>query len=494
MKFAPKLQTGIDDPIIWAVQTTNSEDSGAHGETARHIYLPHASLAGNCGFLFLDWDDGVGLGTTNPVATVTDDTGTTWTQVGYVYDSGVTHQAACFYRKNLPAGIRSLTLSFDVKAAYVGFHYGEAANIDVVSGVDVSLGGHSSGSQANYGAGWNSSAATASITPTQDGGLVLHFVCQTSGLPADMPMVTCGGKNYQMLTADSQGGSYVQYAVQDKASLIDSSTTFLTGGGSKTFLTVAVVFKRDTTKGTFPDGTTPIVRRTHWLDAKSGFNTYNKHFTTGGADTIVGSWEGETALKTISDTTNNKWQVVSDLSGFAIPTGGHQQFFECPAPLSNTNGLYATFVTTGTNPNGSGTFMLRAVDYPGGLLRDKFGTATGTQSTTSATLTGATVSPTRPGGIVFGMLCINQGTIHDCTDSTYFTENSWAPEWDSGQNMACEDNGYFHVFPTVSTTLPVTTSVNKTNDVGGANGWFSTVVSYIPRPPTLRRLAPHVRM
>src|SRR5206468_3535455 len=99
---------------------------------------------------------------------------------------------------------------------------------------------------------------------------------------------------------------------------------------------------------------------------------------------IVGTWEGEQVMKTLSDSSGNNWRTITDQPG---TTGGHNQFFDTPdVPNVATDGTTLVTITINTTPAAPGLYNFRSVDHPVGLVLDAISRLNGQQTSTSATL------------------------------------------------------------------------------------------------------------
>jgi chitodextrinase len=113
-------------------------------QTQVQVPFPGAQAAGNLNVVAVGWND-----TTAQVTNVTDSKGNVYVRAVGPHVLAGTLSQSIYYAKNVAAGANTVTVTFDVPAAYPDIRVAEYANIDQTSPVDVVNGASGNGTLAS---------------------------------------------------------------------------------------------------------------------------------------------------------------------------------------------------------------------------------------------------------------------------------------------------------------------------------------------------------
>ncbi len=200
------------------VQATTGPSTIQAKNTSVSVAYTNAQTAGDLNIVAVGWGD-----TTSAISSVTDSKGNTYTKaVGPTANTGL--QQAMYYAKNIAAGSNTVTVKFNVAAAYPDIRIAEYSGLDPTSPLDVTAAGTGNGTSASSGSATTTSAnelifgsgTTTGTTFTAAGSGFTARVVNIYGNMAEDKTVSSTGSN--AATATNSGGYWVLQMATFKAS------------------------------------------------------------------------------------------------------------------------------------------------------------------------------------------------------------------------------------------------------------------------------------
>jgi hypothetical protein len=423
------------------------------------------------------------------IASVKDSAGNNFTQIATWTNATNAKRAALYYLPNCTSGLTavnvSLTMAATVKSYWHGFLQ-EWYNMTTTP-----LDGQSSSS---------TSLSAGSFTPTTNGDLILYWGLNlsnnTSGSAFNGTSITAGS-GFTLIAADLQVGHCTQSQIQTTAGAINPACTT---SGSATWGSFAAAFK-SANLGTPPTTTASYIYGIQHVSLTGGVSVSGNRvintlqFPCRGNLLVCAYQAFTTTVSSITDSLSNSWVVPTVVTN--VPWGGGyvQNCYVTNASTSPTLGSLTFTATTGT-----GYDCIALYDIKNGGVFDTQTSNTGNLST-NINLASNTITPSTTGGIVICNVCIDFNTINGlATPSTYLFDSivNSLDSNNTGTNGTLptpmdEDGGYGHVYPTSTSALNWSWSLNYSGVAGGGSSgaaFWTGVASSWKGPVLAQNLTP----
>lgn len=462
----------IPDPVL-IQHIAGSNTLGAANPSKIDMWLKNLSLSQDCMIVTIQYTDTGGAIT----ATVTDDLGDTYVQRATVYDGANLQRASMYVAESIKAGVAKITVTYSSPpqgfcSVMVSEFNGIAQSGAFEAGVATSV----------AGPGVGKSYFSGSMTPVSNGCLIYTVGFQDSGGPPAAINKYIAGSGFTLLSADQEDDSVAQYMIQRTAAALTPG--FQQDPGTANHIVISVALRPALAGEAPPFGPPRIVRLNHNnFFTNNGTNTYSLQFPCSG-DLLVALWVGanppttNVGITSIADSNGNTWVKRASIDDG--DTGAGQP--EIWAAENAKTSAEMTMTLTLEGQQEQSEMILYDCSFPGATFDAKAGgqTTTGTQSVV-ADLTTVSITPTKPGGLYFGMTGINRHTISGSVGASYLFDAMVYPEADATRAFD-EDNGKAHVFNTTTSTLQFVWTVQHNNGLGG-NGvgtWAACAAGFMP--------------
>lgn len=468
------------------VQHDASSSTRANPMSSPYCYsyaLPNQTVAGNAVVA------GVTFGG-NPILTVTDDKGDSYSVERTYYDSADDQSVAIAAAFNVAAGARRLSACFNANPD--NYVQAVATELSNVTGFDVATPGAS---------GSGKSVTSGSATPSLSGDLVYqlsvslnfsNFPNQTSFAPGSQSNIT-----WSLLSADTDDGMAAEYGVYSSTAALNPAMTF---GSSQPWASVAVFLTTGQT-GSVPTGMR-IVHLDHQSLATSNTPgdvqfTTPTHFQIPSSGNLIvammgGGYQGQT-ITGLTDSNSNSWAQAGSVYQFSGGSANTVQTMYA-GNANASNNMTVTVNWSGTN----GDFNILFYDVQGAAAQplDTTNGATGTATNVGNYTPPFTISPAASGELVLTDIIVDFNTAGGMTQSGQLFDADWfSGEAPSGPQPLDQNNGWGHVVSTSSSAINFTWSQLYTSgQCNCGNGSFSNYAAMAaafkpgsgtaPLPPT----------
>lgn len=344
-------------------------------------------------------------------------------------------------------------------ASATGFKSAMLVEMQNVYSFDVSAANDATGTAVSAG----------SITPTISGDFIFQYVCQLNGYQT----YTRGSNaniTYKLGTIDSPDGQVTQGGVYNSTSAI---TVSLTQSSSAHFSTIAVAFFGGAVGAAAPAGmrVQTVAAYSLWAAANAGpgyTSTLVLSFPCSGnyiafqiASGSSGGVGAAGTLSTPTDTNSNTWHKAN--SG-ATSNPHHCDFFYVEGATTSDD-LRVTLTLSDTTSDHTIKFY-DVVGAPTTSTFDTDSTASGNQTGTSPSLSGASITPTTTGGLTFSQIQMVNNTVTSVTGPTNvrFDSDIDAIETLDGPENLDQNGGWGHAVTAASTAQTYTWHYKSASD------------------------------
>ncbi len=406
--------------------------------------LPNLTVAGNAIIA------GITFGG-NPILTVTDDKGDSYTVERTYYDNADNQSVAVAAAINVAAGARQLSACFNANPN--GFVQAVATEFADVTAFDVASPGAS---------GSGTSVTSGSTTPSLAGDLVYQLTTSLnfSSFPNQTSFAAGSQSNitWNLLSADTVDGMAAEYGVYSSTVTLNPAMTL---GTAQHWASVAVFLKTGQA-GSVPTGMR-IVHLDHESLATSNtpgdvqFTTPTHFQIPSSGNLIVAMMGGGYDTQTISgitDSTSNSWAQAG--STYIASGGGMdtvQTMYAGNATTSNNLALAVTW--TGTN----GDFNILFYDVAGAATSplDKTSGTTGLDTTYGNFTPPFTISPAEAGELILADIIVDQNTVSGMAQTGQLFDSGWfSGEPPNGPEPLDQNNGWGHLVSTSTSAVNFT--------------------------------------
>ena len=429
--------------------------SGTNNPGTYFASLPSPTQAGNC--IVLPMTAASGL-----IITVSDDQSNSYSSFTET-DTTNSQIIAIFYALNVAANTRMISVMVSgTDQSYVAVHPLVFDNVAAVGALD--------GAAGNFRT--NTSVTTGSVTPSQTGDLVVQAVFMSGAVTATS--FTAGSQSnisWQLATADIWDGFATQWGVYNSTSPL---TPMMAVTASNVGYVSAVIFLKASASAQGSDLPAGLGIRGILHQALSSYSGGNNGGLSSpvtiqmpiyGNEAVMAISAGAGSLSQIADSNSNSWNCNAPYNGAATTTTE----FCYPNPGSTFSTSMTATLTL--NPPGK-DYNVLIYDLKGAPASGTFydstslGTMYGDQTINTATLTGATATPSTSIGIIISMIGQDFNTANSTPTSgcliDSFVENN---DLISGPSNLDGNNGWAHcpysstvtvtpVFGFLSNTLP----------------------------------------
>lgn len=470
----PGLVQSRDCTQAWGAFYLPNDNALLAGQTWS-CRLAQGSQSGNAILVGFSYDPGFSL------PTVTDDKSDTYTLVKNYNDSANGENLLLFLALNVTAGAQNVTINIGTGTGgpYINSWLAEFYNIATSGAVDCT----SAGNHAN-----STTVTAGSCSPPTSGDLVVQYYWNDYTVATTA--VTAGSQTnitWQLLAADYDTGIGVQWGVYNSTSALNPTMTTAPSG----FASVAI-FIKSASAGSDAAGMRVLAAKDVWLNGNAtpaggapwNANTRIVPFPCPSASNLMyAPWIGGGAatLTGVTDSHSQTWTATG--AGVVNDSYSHA-FYVGNATVSPTQTIT---LTSTVNGGGDGTPILYCITGAATSPFDKTSTATGTQSSTSGTLSTVSITPSTPNGLVF-VSCGNAfTTLTGLTNSGAWFHAGFESAENIALNGVNENNGWGSY--SNPNTSAITFVFNEVDNTTAAGPWAARADAFKPAAGVVRRRA-----
>jgi hypothetical protein len=449
------------------VSSSNTRNNAFASPFCYYFQLPNQTTSGNAvivGFTFAN----------NPLPTVTDDKGNSYTIVENYYDTADGQSVAIAAAFNVSSGARNISVCFSSNpGGYVQPMATEFNNVIAVDGLGA--GSHGKGTSVSAG----------SLTPTVSGDLAYQAVFSLSVSQSSFIAGSQGNITWNLLSADLMDGWAGQYGVYDSTSAINPTMLM---GTSQKWMSVAVLLKSGAT------GSNPIGFKINHLQHNNlpsspgggGTGSYANPTTlefscTGNLQVALIGGGSAQYVTSITDSNSNTWAQAGSV--YSIDHNDVVSVWYAENSVCSSNDM--TLSVSWTGNTGDQSILLYDVQGAATSPLDVATGNTGVQDSITGTLAvNYTISPAAAGELIFTNIMRDDNTATGLTSDTgtsYFDANIFSGESSNGPEPVDENQGWGHAIST--STSAITFTWEQLSKTRIANYWASLAVAFRAADP-----------
>jgi hypothetical protein len=382
----------------------------------------------------------------SPTITVSDDQSNVYNIGSVTVDSANHNDLAIYYALNVAAGTRKIQvlLSSANPSDNFAVEASEFYNVSTLNALDGN-GGNSATSV---------SIAAGNIAPTTSGDLIYQIAAQGTVAPVTYTAGSQANVNWSLLSVDLQEPFAVQYGVYNSTAAINPTMTQSSGVN---FETSAILLKPATSGSAAPPGITVnrIEHNSLWSSVTNGSgpgypNPSTMQFPSSGPLLVAAVATGNFGSVTgITDNNNNTWLPCGP--GIVASVHSANIFYAANA----TTGSSETLTITSTSNTVDSTVVLYDISGASSSPCDTSASANGIQTSPVAALTGPTVTPTAPDGLIIGEVQQLYGTVTSISGTNMLLDSSsYSQENLDGPENVDQNGGWAHFYNPTTSPVP----------------------------------------